>query len=201
MLADFKNKITECEDLIASAHRVDPAGVPFFSGVHQHQITVAAFLNTFIAWETFIESSLAQLMIGSPTISGVLPIKFVAPVDLLAARELVIGMMKYFDYGNHQNVKKLVCMYFQKGYPFEPYISAIYSELDDLRTMRNASAHISSTTQTAIEALALRLFSSPKPGISLYQLLTAINPKSPSKTVFAFYKEKLVVTAELISQG
>jgi hypothetical protein len=201
VLANFKGSVAQCESLIANAHRVDAAGAPLFPVIDQQQITVAAFLNMFIAWETFLESSLGELMIGSPTISGAVPVKYVAPLDLVSARQLVIGMMKYFDYGNHFNVKRLVGMYFRGGYPFEPHISAIYSDLDDLRTMRNVSAHISSTTQTAMEGLALRLFSAPKPGISLYQLLTAGDPKSPGRTVFVSYKTKLLTTAELITQG
>lgn len=201
VLADFKSSVVQCENLIANAHKVDPAGASLFPAVDQQQITVAAFLNMFIAWETFLESSLTELMVGSPTISGAIPVKYVAPIDLVSARQLVIGMMKYFDYGNHFNVKKLVSMYFKGGYPFEPHISAIYSDLDDLRTMRNVSAHISSTTQTAMEALALRLFSAPRPGISLYQLLTAADPKSAGQTIFVSYKAKLLATAELITQG
>ena len=201
VLANFNGSVAQCESLIANAHKSDPAGAPLFPAIDQQQITVAAFLNMFIAWETFIESSIAELMVGSATRGGTVPVKYVAPLDLASARQLVIGMMKYFDYGNHVNVRKLVGMYFRDGYPFEPHISAIYSDLDDLRTMRNASAHISSTTQTAMEALALRLFSAPKPGISLYQLLTAGDPKSPGRTIFVSYKAKLLATAELITQG
>lgn len=93
-------------------------------------------------------------------------------------------------------------MYFEHGYPYEPHLSAIYSDLDDLRTMRNASAHVSSTTQIALESLALRIVGQPQPGITLYQLLTMIDPRSAAgETIFLVYKNKLVVTAELISQG
>jgi hypothetical protein len=93
-------------------------------------------------------------------------------------------------------------MYFHHGYPYEPHLSAIFADLSDLRTMRNASAHISSTTQTALESLALRLFSKPLPGIGLYEMLTMSDPRSTSgETVFVTYKTKLIVTAELIAQG
>lgn len=202
VLDDFKISIAQCENLIANAHKADTAGVPIFPAIGQQQITTSAFLNMFIAWEAFLESSLAELMIGVPTISGSLPVKYVAPLDLAAARALVNGMQRFFDYGNHQLIKKLVAMYFQNGYPFEPHISAIYSYLDDLRTMRNASAHISSTTQIAMEGLALRLFSNAKPGITLYQLLTAVDPRSTAgETIFITYKNKLLVAAELIAQG
>jgi hypothetical protein len=202
VLDDFKISIAQCENLITNAHKADTAGVPFFLAIGQQQITTSAFLNMFIAWESFLESSIAELMIGVPTINGSFPVKYVAPLDLATARAFVIGMQRFFDYGNHQHIKKLVTMYFQNGYPFEPHISAIYSYLDDLRTMRNASAHISFTTQIAMEALALRLFSNARPGITLYQLLTAVDPRSATdETIFITYKDKLLVAAELIAIG
>ncbi len=201
-LDDFKSSITQCENLISDAHRTDTTGKPIFSAIGQQQITESAFLNTFIAWEAFLESSLAELMIGTPTINGSSPVKYVAPLDLAAARAIVIGMQRFFDYGNHQNIKKLVNMYFKDGYPFEPHISSIQSYLDDLRAMRNATAHISSTTQLAMESLALRLFSTPKPGITVYQLLIALDPKSTAgESIFVTYKNRLLVAAELIAQG
>ena len=119
-----------------------------------------------------------------------------------AARKLVIGINRYFDYANHQNIVKMVNQYFASGYPYEPHLSAIHSDLNDLRTMRNASAHISTTTQAALEALFLRIFGAPSAGINLYNLLTSIDPRSGiGATVFETYKIKLLVTADLISNG
>ena len=201
-LAEFRAAVTQCESLIANAHRTDAAGAPLLPSIDQQQITVAAFLNLFIAWESFLESSLGELMIGGQTISGGAPIRYVVPQNLNAARELVIGVMRFFDYANHLFVRKVVNMYFHNGYPYEPHLSAIFSDLEELRTMRNASAHVSSTTQTALESLALRIFGQPQPSITLYQMLTAIDPRSASgETVFGTYKDKLTVTADLISRG
>jgi hypothetical protein len=141
-------------------------------------------------------------MVGSTTLSGSVPIRYVAPASIETARLLVIGVQRYFDYGNHENVRRLINMYFQNGYPYEPHLSAISSELADLRTMRNASAHITSTTQTALESLALRVFSQPCPNIDLYRLLTKTDPRSATaETIFLTYKNILVVTAELIVNG
>ncbi len=76
------------------------------------------------------------------------------------------------------------------------------SDLADLRTMRNASAHITSTTQTALDSLALRVLSRPAGSIDLYSLLTAVDPRSAaSETIFLGYKNKLVSAAELIVRG
>ena len=114
----------------------------------------------------------------------------------------MVGISRYFDFANHDNVKKVALMYFQNGYPFEPHISSIFSDLSDLKTMRNASAHITSTTQRALESLAVRIFGQPQPGVSLYKLVTAIDPRSSNQdTVFVTYRDKLLVTAELIANG
>ena len=204
VLVDFKASVAQCESLIANAHKADAAGAPIFPTIDRQQITVAAFLNMFIAWESFLESSLAELMTGGLTIGGAAPVKYVSPPTVPHALALVIGVMRFFDYANHSYVRKIVNMYFQHGYPYEPHLSAIEADLNDIRAMRNASAHISSATQTGLESLALRISGAPNIGISLYQLLTMVDPRpgaAPDETVFVTCKNKLVVTAELIAQG
>ena len=122
VLADFKANVAQCENLIVNAHRVDPAGVSFLPAIDQSQITKAAFLNLFIAWETFLEASFAELMTGSATLNGLQPVKYVSPISLVAARDLVIGHNRYFDYGQHQNVLKIAGLYFQGGHPYEKHL-------------------------------------------------------------------------------
>lgn len=166
----FRADVVQCDSLIVSAHRSDSRGQPLFPPTDRRQITVAAFLNLYVAWETFLEASIAELMTGGATLSGAVPVRYVAPVSVEAAHALVIGVQRYFDYGNPEYVRRMVNMYFQNGYPYEPHLSAISSDWADLRTMRHASAHISSTTQTALEGLAQRVFAVPRPGIDLYSL-------------------------------
>ncbi len=202
ILTAFTAEITQCDNLIANAHGVGIGGNSILPVLDQKQITVAAFLNMFIAWETFLESAFASYLTGEQTMLGRSTVKYVSPPDTYAAKAMIIGTQRYFDYGNHDNVKKIARMFFQNGYPFEPHISAIFFDLADLRTMRNSSAHITSTTQTALESLALRIFGSPRPGIDLYQLLTCTDPRVPrGQTVLSVYRDKLTTTAALIAQG
>jgi hypothetical protein len=202
VLAEFQAKITQCDNLISNAHIKDKMGAYVLPLIDPQQISIAAFLNMFIAWEEFLESSIMDLMIGMATISGRVPVKYVNPASTENARQLIIGINRYFDYGNHDYVKKIILMYFDQGYPFEPHLSSIISDLADLRTMRNAAAHISSTTQNSLDSLATRIFAKPARGIKLYDMLTAIYPRSsPAETVFATYKNKLNAAAELIANG
>jgi hypothetical protein len=198
----FRADVRQCDDLIAHVHAVDGAGNAILPLLDRRQITVAAFLNMFIAWETFLESAFVAYMTGEATTSGRLPVRYVSPQNSDAAKAMVIGTQRYFDYGNHENVKKVARMFFENGDPFEPHISSLIGDLADLRTMRNSSAHITSTTQTALESLAVRLFGAPRPGIDLYQVLTSNNPRTPGGiTILAAYRDKLIVGATLIAQG
>jgi hypothetical protein len=199
VLTKFQGDASQCDSLIANAHRSDANGAPLFPALDRSQITVAAFLNLYIAWETFLESAIAEYMLGASTISGAVPTKYVSPLDRTAALAMTVGAQKFFDYGNPEAVKKIVLIYFQDGRPFLPPLHAITTELSDLRTMRNASAHVSSTTQRALESLAQRVFGTPSPAIDLYTLLTRAT--APNVTVFEDYKTKLLVTAQLIAQG
>ena len=201
-LADLQGRAAQCNSLIANAHMTDASGAVLFPLIDRQQITVAAFLNLFIAWESFVEDAMTKLMSGSSTISGTYPTRYVTPPTQDAAKTLIIGVNRYFDYSNIEFVKRLVKMYFLNGYPFEPHLSSITTDLADLRTMRNASAHITSTTQLALESLAQRIFSTPKPSIDLYTFLTSVHPSSTSSsTVFDESRDKLLAAASLIATG
>lgn len=126
ILLDFKGNVAQCDNLIANAHRMSGAPpVPLFPAVDREQITVAAFLNLFIAWEAFLEFALSEYMTGSVTINGSIPVKYVSPLHAEAAREFVIGVRPYFDYANHDNVKKSSRCIFKMAI-LSSHISAVY---------------------------------------------------------------------------
>jgi hypothetical protein len=201
-LAKFKTSLSQCDNLIANAHQIHVAGQSFLPPLDREQITVAAFLNLFIAWETFLEESLANFMAGATTVNGRAPVRYVVPPSIDVARAMVIGNRTYFDYANNMHVRTVVKLYFKDGDPYEPHLAGIDGDLNDLKTMRNSAAHMSTSTQTKLEGLALRIFGSPRPGVSLYQMLTSVDPRSTAgETVILSYKNKLIAAAELISNG
>ena len=200
ILSEYNSNIQQCENLIANAHKIDDAGNSIFPIIDQRQITVAGFLNMFIAWENFLELSLIEFMTGSLPINGNQPQRFVCPGGKEEAQNMIQGTNRFFDYANHQFFSKTVNNFFKGGYPYQPHFGIIQRELDDLRTMRNASAHISKYTQNPLDSLATRLFNSLEPNILLYDVLTKVIPHS-SDTVFNHYKKILLVTAEKIANG
>jgi hypothetical protein len=165
-------------------------------------ITTAAFLNSFKLWERFLEDSIAKYLSGKRPIGGAYLKKRASPADENAAKTMLIGVMKFFDYANHEYVRKIAGIYFDAGGPYEPHLSAVVTDLADLRIMRNSAAHISSTTQASLEGLAQRIFTTPQPNITLYDMLLRVDPRSATgETVFASYQAKLLATAELIARG
>ena len=202
-LADFEASLHQCDALISNAHRIDAGGANLFPNRDREQITVAAFLNFFIAWEEFIEASIADFMMGAKTLRGLSPTRYVTPITREHSNGMVVHTLRYFDYANHHNVRKLAKLYFNAGYPFEVPLSSIDAELADLKTIRNACAHVSSTTNAALASLATRILGQPQSSISVYNLLTITDPRveGSNTTVYAAYRDKLLAAATLIAQG
>lgn len=201
ILADFQADAAQCDNLIANAHQNNLGGASLLPKIDQQQITVAAYLNLFVAWESFLEFTIAELMTGATTINGTLPVRYAIPPTKALARNMLIGTNRYFDYANHEFVLKIVNLYFQGGYPFENHLSSAVPDLADMRIMRNSSAHISSTTQVGLQALALRLIGPPPANIKLYDLLMANVPGKPGQTVYTIYRDKLLALATVIATG
>jgi hypothetical protein len=201
-LAAFQAALLQSDVLIADAHRVDAAGAPLFSKRSQQQITIAAFLNFFIAWETLLEEVITKLMSGEATTSGRAPLRRVSPASVVEAHSMLIGVARYFDFANIDNVRKMCALYFDAGYPFEPHLSGIAKDLWDLKAMRNASAHITTTTQRSLEAVAQSILGRSVPDIDLYTLLLSRPAGSAvGATVYSEYKSRIDIAAGLIVAG
>ena len=52
-LTGLQNSAAQCDSLIANSHKTDPVGTSIHTQIDKEQIVSAAFLNLFIAWETF----------------------------------------------------------------------------------------------------------------------------------------------------
>lgn len=200
-LSRLTSTFARCDALIVSAHRLDAGGAHIFAASDQEQITHSAFLNMFIAWEAFLEEIIAAYMTGSPTINGSYPVRRVHPTSRDEAKRMIVGVMKYFDFANQEYVKQIAKIYFDNAYPIEPHVSSINSQLADLKTMRNACAHVTSTTQRALESLALRLFGIPVPGVTVYRMITTVHPANAPNTVYLTYQNVLLAAATQIAYG
>ncbi|MHC2089692.1 hypothetical protein [Methylobacterium sp. CM6244] len=203
ILARLIDHLNQCDDLITESHFRNEAGNYVFNVESRRKIAKTAIIELFIAWEAFLEDMIISIMIGNAPIGGNDVRRFVVPRDSIHAKSLVMGtQQKYFDYSNHENTLKICDNFFENGHPFSANIRSIHTDLSDLKKIRNACAHITSSTQAALEAVALRLFNAPRNGIQIYELVTAIHPPSGAGvTVFRRYRNIIEVTANMIANG
>lgn len=200
-LQDFRNSTASINGLIATAHATDTLGNNMWAIDETIFITESAFLKMFISWESFLEKSFVLYLTGNPSVTGNLVTKYANPVDEEHASKLLIGVMKYVDWSTPDIVRKFAQLYFQSGEPYESAISSVHGDLLDLKTIRNSVAHISSTTTRNLSSLATRKLNRPISGISVYDLILAIDPNSTENTVLKSYQDNLDAAAEIIAKS
>ncbi|GDX10900.1 hypothetical protein LBMAG57_26720 [Verrucomicrobiota bacterium] len=155
-LTAFRAEIATHQGYITNAFVQDAAGNYLMGAQQQSFVVDSAFLRMFIAWETFLEEVFVRYLLGNPSVAGTLAVLFANPGTEERAREMLVGTQKYVDWANPEIVRKLSRIYFNNGEPIGPAISAIQSDLFDLKTVRNAAAHLTTTTGRLLDALATR---------------------------------------------
>jgi hypothetical protein len=155
-------------------------------------ITEAAFLRIFMAWEAFLEKSFWHYMMGQPSLSGTVIHRFASPRDEDHANRLLIGIGRFVDWSTPDVVSKLAGLFLDKGDPFESVLSAIHSDLLDLKTVRNSAAHLTSSTSVQLDALASRRLGRSCSGTSVYDFILAPDPSSAKgATILQSYMDLL----------
>lgn len=201
-LINFRNAVVEVNSFIAIAFRQDATGAYVLAQNERDFITDSAFLKVFIAWETFLESIFIKYMLGEASINGTIVGRHVNPIDDAHAHRLLIGTQKYVDWSNPEIVRKLCNLYFSPGNHINTHISSIQSELFDLKTIRNAAAHLTSTTNAQLDSLGSRLIGSPQSNLKVSQLIFSQEPTAAAGiTILMTYLNKLDIIAENIANG
>lgn len=197
VLAEFRRAIANARALIGSAHTVDSSGTPLWSADARAVIVEAAFLKVFIAWETTLEAAFLSFLTGTPSASGTAVVRYASPSDRDHARSMLVGTQRFVDWSTPDTVRKLARVYFDSGHPFETVLSAIHADIIDLKTIRNAAAHLSSSTSTSLDALASRKLSTPVANTTPSALLLSVDPASSTGgTILDSYLELLDSAAE-----
>lgn len=201
-LNTFRASIVEANRFISLAFQQDAGGVYILPQNQRDFITDSAYLRIFIAWESFLESSFIQYMLGEPSILGNLVVRYVQPIDEQHAHRLLIGTQKYVDWSNPDIVKRLCNLYFSPGNPFDTFISSVMTDLLDLRTVRNAAAHLTSTTRQQLDSVGTRRLKRPCVNLKVSDYVFAVNPDSAAgDTILTTYLGQLDVSAEGIANG
>lgn len=201
LLADFTRAVEFARKIIVDAHATDGNGQFVHAADVRAFMTEAAVLKIYMAWERYLEQSFLGFLMGVPSTAGVRVTCYLRPTTLEHARRVLIGTQRYVDWSNPQIVKRLAELYFEKGEPYWRTLSSIEVDLFDLRAIRNAAAHLSTSTSDQLDQLALRKLGRATTGVTVYDLVTAPDAHIAGKTVLEGYIEALEAAASLIAKA
>ena len=201
ILTKYKEHLTEIDSLIQFAFLKDDLGNDRCSESIRKFILENAFLKTFVAWEEFLEKSFIHYLMGRESLDGVNVNRHAYPIDDEHALIMIIGTKTYLDWGNPEIVRRTSDIYFENGNPFNSVIASINQELLDLRTIRNSTAHISSTTQVKLDSVASRLLKTQVSRIEVIDLIFRVDPNGDgNQTIYKSFLLKLEIAADNIAK-
>ena len=198
-LVEFRSGIAQTNNFISMAYEQDSNGDDIFDPNKKDFVISSAFLKMFIYWESFIEEAFSKYLTGELSTDGTGVACFVSPNDKEHALKILIGTQKYVDWANHEIVRQLANLYLENGDPVASNMASISRELSDLKTVRNAAAHLSSTTQHQLDALSTRVLGRPIRHTDVASFMMQLHPLDSTKTVLQYYQDLLDIAAENIA--
>lgn len=201
LLAELEAAFVFAGDIIVDAHATNASGSLVKPRNVRSFMTEAAVLKIFIAWERYLEQSFLEYLMGSPSTTGASLACYLRAPSLDHAKRVLVGTQRYVDWSNPEVVVHLADLYFSGGVPYHVALSSIQGDLFDLRSIRNAAAHLSTTTSQQLDQLALRKLGRASTGASVYDLVTSYDPKTSGKTILQTYIDILQAAVTLISRG
>ena len=178
LLQEFRDSIAAARRLIAAAHVTDATGSFIWPEQDRQTVSEASFLKVFIAWESLQEKAFIEYLVGTASGAGNTVRCHATPLDRTHANQMLVGIMKFVDWSTPDVVRKLSRNFFVGGEPFEGTLAGIHSDLLDLKTIRNAAAHLASSTAQQLDALASRKLQRSVSGISAASFLLSVDPTS-----------------------
>jgi len=200
-LSEYRNGVVQVNNYIAIAYKTAEDGSDICTQDEKEFIISSAFLKMFIYWEGFLEKAFLIYLTGGSSINGDTLTKYVIPRDENHAHKMVIGTQKYVDWANHEIVMRLSSLYFENGSPIQGILASISTELSDLKNIRNAAAHISSTTQTKLDGIASRKLGITVANTTVDQFMMQPHPDDASITILQGYQNILDIAAENIASN
>lgn len=177
VLTEFRSSVSIYNGYISKAFTQGVTGLYILPESERSCVVESVFLKMFISWETFLEEVFVYYLMGNASASGRVPTKFASPTSESHAKEMITGTQKYIDWANPEIIRKLAKLYFDNGEPIGRVLSSIQSDLFDLKTIRNAAAHLTTTTKTSLEALAARKLNRSCSGIDVSTFVLSLDPR------------------------
>lgn len=203
-LNEYRTSVSEASSFIATILQRHASGGYKYPAALRGFVVESAFVKIFVAWETFIEGIFMKYMMGENPDTVPLSHRYASPISRSHANDFLLGIGKkdFIEWSTPDTVKKLSGIYFGNENIINDTIGGIYQDLISLKIIRNAIAHVSSTTSSKLDRLASTIIGLPQVGIQPHALLLWIDP-TPAlpNTLLSKYITLLDTAAELITRG
>ena len=161
-------------------------------------ITELAFLKLYISWERFLEQSFIRFMCGAQNIGGLPAARFVHPISIEHALNILRQNQRYIDWTIASDVIGRGRLYFRDGEPISTVIGGSLSYLDEMKIIRNSIAHQSREVDKPFRNLVRQKMGNVPPGMAAGRFLMSKIPPSATSTQLEDYASVLVITANLL---
>lgn len=198
-LQHYRDSVQQAESFITEVYQTDAGGQYIHPHDYRDFVVSSAVVRFSIAWESFLESIYCAFLLGELDTKGNTVSSCVVARDEEHAHSLLRGTNKYFDWTNPEKIVALSVLFLGSVNPIKTAINATLSDLFDLKSIRNAAAHISSTTQKSLDSIASRLFGHQMVNTTVTDVILMV--RSDGKTMWSYYKDLLDVAAENVASG
>lgn len=177
-LQQYKDEVDNCKQLIREVYTKGADDAFVISNDGRDRVVKTAFLDIYIAWEEYLERSFHYYLMGGSVTKGKSPKVFFSPTDEKHVLELMskLGNGRYFDYTAPDQVEASAKLLFENGYPIADPIRGAAQSLRDLKTMRNATAHMSLSARQSFDNLVQRILSIPHQDMDISTFLLSPMP-------------------------
>jgi hypothetical protein len=156
-------------------------------------------LRAFLAFETFLEEAFALYSLGKTAPKGRTPQRFTFPPTRSIADEWIIPEGRQYASWDALHVSNRAERYFRNGYPFSSILRAHQNALSEVKKIRNAIAHDSTSAQEKFKGVVRSKLGILPPGTNVGNFLVRPIPHSaPPQTFLEWYVEKLELIVQRI---
>jgi hypothetical protein len=168
----------------------------------------ASFLLVFSSWEAFLKDTFLAFMCGGQTATGYHPESFVRCKDLEHAKKLLRHGRRFVSWTVPSDTQERAILWFKGGEPFDSSLSAMSTQLDVMRRIRNGIAHESTDAKEKFRSAVRQLLGFvPRRVTPGSILLTPCPPNfhpsvvaAPPQLIIEVFVELLKATAEQIER-
>lgn len=197
VLNRFRHNTETSLSLVSATSNAGGVGGTGLSRKQVYMIFELSLLKIFVAWELLLEDSFIRYLAGGKSDSGYGPKRYARPRNLKHAREIVEEGREYADWSSLDVVIRKAEMYFVNGEPFRGVLRSVMTNIQDLKTIRNAIVHMSSYSRTKFRTLVRSKLGHAPKGIVPGRLLSMTIPRK-NLTYIEDYEQRLVLAASLI---